>query len=231
MAWRQLLSALRSMSKPFLIVLTLLLVGIGIAAVAVPDNDQPVWVVLCIIGGILTFFLSMMLGFDFRADLDNMELLKVLPMPGWVVAAGQLAAPVLIASTLQLFIFAAAACAFGKPLLLPVIVLLTLTANLALFAIENLLFLLFPSRLFVAQAGDFQALARMYLSFLVKFVVLGFAFGLGAGLGGLTYWLTGGSWAAAGIMAWLVMALEASALVPCVAWAFNHFDPSTDVPA
>lgn len=231
LAWRQLLSALRSMSKPFLIVLVLLLVGIGIGIVEVPD-DAPVWIVLGAVAGMLTFFFfPMMLGFDFRADLDNMELLKVLPMPGWVVAAGQLGAPVLVASLVHILIFGVAACALGKPLLLPAIVLFALTVNVAVFSIENLLFLVYPTRLFQAHPGDFQALARMYLTFLVRFAVLGTAFGLGAGMGAITYWLTGGSWLAAGFTMWLVTALEATALVPCVAWAFRRFDPSTDVPA
>ena len=53
-----------------------------------------------------TVFLTAMLPFDFRGDVDRMAYLKTLPLPPWRLAVGQVVAPVLIVTLLQWLVLA-----------------------------------------------------------------------------------------------------------------------------
>src|SRR5262249_46056673 len=103
--------------------------------------------------------------------------------------------------------------------------------NFLLFALDNLLFLLFPTRLMAATPGDFQALGRNVLFMVAKMTAL-IVVVLAAWLVGLAaYFLAGGSVVIGFIAAWPVVAGCAAALVPFVAWAFVLFDVGRDTPA
>ena len=132
---------------------------------------------------IMTMVVPTLLPFDFRGDVDRMDLLKVLPVPAWRLVVGQLLTPVVVVTLLQCLVvtlvllflspgklwWLLVGCAFFVPL------------NFLIFAIENLLFLWFPSRLVANTPGDFQVLGRQVLLWLAKLfsllVVLGLAFG------------------------------------------------------
>src|SRR6185437_13842340 len=105
-----------------------------------------------------------------------------------------------------------------------------LPINFLLFALDNLLFLLFPTRLMAATPGDFQALGRNVLFLVAKATVL-FMVGLAAGMvGGWVYLVFGENLLLATLAAWPVVVLSAAALVPLVAWAFTIFDVGRDTP-
>src|SRR5205807_1771367 len=112
--------------------------------------------------------------------------------------------------------------------------------NFLLFAMENLFFLLFPTRLAAATPGDFQALGRNVLFLLAKMLVLTLVLFLAA-LAGVVAWLatggtlvngqlTGGSATAAWLAGWPVVALCGTALLPLIAYAFHAFDVGRDTP-
>ncbi|MGH7170392.1 MAG: hypothetical protein ACRELG_08965, partial [Gemmataceae bacterium] len=180
-------------------------------------------------------FMTTILPFDFRGDIDRLALLKTLPLPPWRLAIGQLLAPVLLMTALQCvglavvawtsppsdwLLLACLACAAYVP---PV--------NFLLFAMDNLLFLLFPTRLMAATPGDFQALGRNVLFLAAKATVL-FLVCVAAGiLGWLAYLASGESLLMAALAAWPMVVLSAAALVPLVAWAFTIFDVGRDTPA
>lgn len=229
-AWRQLTSALRGSRG---IVYFLLMMGGGIALpVFFTGNGEPS-VMIGVLSGTLPmlslFLLPQLLQFDFRGDLERIDVLKTLPASASAIAAGELITPVLFATVLELPIviglglfqtewrFALAAAAAFVP-----------AANLLVFAFENLVFLWYPHRLSNLGAGDFQALARQMLVMFLKFVLLGIGAGLAAGAGGLAYWLSDGSWPATLGAAWCVVTALGLALVPFVADAFRRFDPSVD---
>jgi hypothetical protein len=176
-----------------------------------------------------TIMLVANLKFDFRADLDQMPWLKSLPLRPWAVAAGQLAIPVLLLAGCHLAMFALAAAllpALRRPLLAAAV--LVLPFDLLLLGVENLLFLLFPTR-GAAAPGELGAVGRQVVMFLVKIVTIAFAAGLAVGVGlaaaALTHSATAGVAAA-----FATLAAEGIALVPLVALAYARFDPSVDTP-
>jgi hypothetical protein len=221
--WRQLTTALRGLGRLALL-LVILAVTLVVPLVTAGEETEAVLPVMAGLVLWLTMFLSSVLPFDFRSDLDRMAFLKTLPLPSWRLVLGQLLAPVLLLTGVQWLMVAVVllltestrgpmlACAAYAPVF-----------NFLLFALDNLLFLLFPSRLPGASPGDFQALGRGVLTMLAKGLVL-LVVGLGAGLVGLVVGLATGSVTAGVAAAWPIVAACAVALVPLVAWAFRAFD-------
>lgn len=232
-AWRQTTTALRSLGRLAIVVLILAPVMIG--PLFSGERRRSSTEEFLLIGGMLgwlSMLLTTLVPFDFRGDLDRMEVLKTLPIPPWRVVVGQLIAPMLILATLQVICLVS----FGVTMALEVRLLLwgiafVLPLNFLLFGLDNLLFLWFPSRIFATNPGDFQALGRNVLILMVKTVVL---FGTGAaafGLGYLVWYLTGERWDPALLMGWIILATFAGILVPLAASAFRNFDVSRDIPA
>jgi hypothetical protein len=102
--------------------------------------------------------------------------------------------------------------------------------NLLLFALENLLFLWFPTRLMPWTPGDFQMIGRHMLLFFGRILCLGLALGSAAVVGVVVYLIAGRSWPPALIAAWFVLAAYAVGMIPLVALAFRKFDVSRDTP-
>jgi hypothetical protein len=125
--------------------------------------------------------------------------------------------------------FAAAAAALPArrgPLL--TVAALTVPLDLMLMGVENLLFLLFPSR-GAAAPGELAALGRQVVLFLLKLLVVLIAAGIAVGLGALAMAATRVP-AVAVSVTFVVLALEGVGLIPLVALAYTNFDPSTDTP-
>src|SRR5262249_12942502 len=120
----------------------------------------------------LTVIITTLVPYDFRGDLERMEVLKSLPIPPWRPAGGQLLTPVLLLSLVQ-WLFLAAIQAVWRRWEPPLVLCagFALPANLLVFGLDNLLFLWFPSRLVAANPGDFQALGRNVLVLLTKILV------------------------------------------------------------
>jgi hypothetical protein len=102
--------------------------------------------------------------------------------------------------------------------------------NFLLFGLENLFFLLFPTRTLHASPGDFQSFGRQMVVMIAKMFLLGLSAGVAALPGLLAYWLSGWRWPAFALGSWLALVLQAIAVVPFVAWAYRRFDVSTDTP-
>ena len=179
----------------------------------------------------ITFFFTQMVPFDFRGDLDHMESLKSLPLGSVPIAAGQLVVPILILSGIHLVVLAvAAAMVPGAAAVLLAVAVFSVPFNLLLIGVENLLFLLFPTRMQATTPGDLQHVGRLMVLLAVKMLVLVGCFGVAAALGGIAYFVCGRSWIAALSVSWLVLAIGCAALVPCVAAAYRKFDVSLDTP-
>jgi hypothetical protein len=229
-AWRQLTAVPRTRG-PLVILVSFfaMLVGPAIAFAGDEFRDVPLALIVGPLLVWMTVVLSPFVTYDFRGDLDRMDILKSLPIASWRVAVGQLVAPVVLVTGLQWLALAVSAAATGQADgLYGAAALYLLPLNFLLFAIENLMFLWFPSRAMPSAPGDVQALGRYMVIFLAKMLILGVTLStvalVVAGLALASNWATG---LAAG---WVVLAAVAAALVPFVAGAFDRFDVSADTP-
>ncbi len=180
----------------------------------------------------LTIILTRMLPFDFRGDLDHLDWLKSLPIGAAAVASGQLVTPVLLMTSIHWLILGGmAALVYGSPTVLLAMAVFCPLLNWLLFGSENLIFLLYPSRMVSATPGDLQFFGRAMLGVFAKMCFLSAFCGTAAAAGALAFAISGGSWIVALAMAWLVLAGLAVGIVPCVAWAYRRFDVSMDTPA
>jgi hypothetical protein len=247
--WRQLTTATRGLGR---LALVLGLIGLFVVVPLLAQSDEgDGHAPGALIAGLvvwLTVFLTQMVPFDFRGDVDRIAALKALPLAAWRLALGQLLAPVFLVTGAQWATLAAARilrpedsglmlalAAFAPPF------------NFLLFALENSLFLRFPVRVIASTPGDFQSVGRNLMFMVAKLAALlavgGGALAVGL-LAGLLTWfvlsfaghldaeaLTSLAYTAGGAAAWLVLALSALALLPIVALAFNAFDVGRDTPA
>ena len=229
--WRQLTAALRGVRR-LVIVLCILAALLSVPFLgSALDQEETLGVTAAGLGVWLSIFLTALVPFDFRGDIDRIGALKTLPIAPWPLVIGQLLTPVLMLTLLQWLALGVALAA--SPASSAIILALAAFApvfNFVLVALENLLFLLFPIRLTAATPGDFQAMGRNVLLSLGKVIGLGVVAGVAALVGTAIAVLTGNLWlgVAAG---WPVVACAGAALVPLVALAFEWFDAGRDMPA
>lgn len=235
--WRQLTAAIRS---PWWLMVILIFSAMVImpALLTPPPSPEAQFREGIVLGMGITIIIMMflmvppMLPFDFRGDLDRMDQLKLLPLPTWRLVMGQLLAPVLLITVVQTLLLLVLLPAWGELELRLLAALPFLpSVNLFIFAIENIFFLLFPTRLVATSPGDFHTLGRHMLLWLVKFLATAIVFGGAFGLALLAFLLLGHSWTAALTVAWLIVTVTAAGMVPLVGFAFDNFDVSRDVPA
>jgi hypothetical protein len=251
--WRQLTTALRNWGRLVLalVVLGMFVMGPVIAGTRLAPPGQEVELEgLAVALGAMVLFVSMLLTglipFDFRGDVDRIAVLKALPLASWRLALGEVLASVVVLTLLQWLAMAAVGVVLGEaePLLL-LFGVFAVPFNFLLFALENLLFLLFPTRLTATTPGDFQALGRNVVLLLAKLLLLLVILAV-AGLAIVAVYLALGvvanfsarlgrplevSLAPALYVGWFVLAAAGAALVPLVAWAFDRFDVGRDTPA
>ncbi len=181
----------------------------------------------------LTIIFTFLLQFDFRSDLEQLEWLKTMPVSPFGVAVGQLALPAVLASVVQGGLIAGLALGTSDTMLARVlwaVLPFVVPLNLLLFALENFLFLVYPTRAAGFRPGDLQGFLRQIILFVVKLVLL-FVGSLLATLVGVGVYLASGSILLAIFTGWATLMLQAVAVVPMVGWAYDRFDPSTDQPA
>ncbi len=240
LAWRQLTTALRSL-RPVLIfvgIFSLIVVGSWLALGTIEEADVRAggWVIGSTVLGMTVAMLTPLLTFDFRGDIDRMDLLKALPMPGWRVALGQLIAPTLVLSAVQLFVIGLVQAFWGGVgALLAGVALFALPFNFLSFGLENLMFLWFPSRPAPAAPGDFQMMGRQTLMMAAKFAALLLvivpAAVAGVAAGVLAAWLFDTDPVPPALaVGCVVMTALAAGVIPLLAMAFRRFDVSRDTP-
>jgi hypothetical protein len=235
-AWRQLTTALRSqqllLGYLFLLAIILLIPLIG----SQKTGSAPSHLATLTVGAMawITFLLAPMITFDFRGDLERMDILKTLPLRASRIVLGQVLTPVLIVSLVQwLFLVVLIVLGYRLDLLVGAIPFV-LPLNLLLFGIENLLFLWYPSPPPAAMAGNYQMMGRNMLLMLAKFLITGLIGGITGLVAALVYLLMelvqGPSLLASLTVAWLLITGFAIGLVPLVALAFRRFDVARDMP-
>jgi hypothetical protein len=228
-AWRQFTTALRTSRGTlfFLLIMSCSVAPAFLAAkgnAAIPIATASLW---------MTVILSMMLKFDFRGELEQMDWMKTLPISPTAMAAGQLAAPVVVLTIVQTILMLSAAyiapphhrimLLAASPFLFPF--------NLLMTGMDNLLFLLYPTRTAGMSPGDVGMMGRTIVFFILKIIGVMTVCGIAFTLGAIAYFVSGRSMSAGGIGAFIALCAMSLAIVPCVGSAFRKFDPSFDTPA
>lgn len=178
-------------------------------------------------GAYFTILVSMWLRLDFRADYENLDYLKTLPIRPICLAIGQVSAPSLAAFTFQ--VTPALGFALGSGVLSPYwpFALLLVPANIVWFAIDNAFYLRSPSPMTTGPTPDPSLIGRHMITGGAQVLFVGAVAGLTAGAAWLS-WMATGSLAVAWIAAWLVAIPCVAAVVRLTAIAFRDLDISGD---
>jgi hypothetical protein len=235
LAWRQLITAVRSL-RGLLLFLAIFTVGMLVPLAFGLAGDRPENRLLgqgLAYGllGMSLLTLPSMITFDFRGDVDRIDVLKSLPVAAWRLVVGQIAVPVLLLTLIQVGLLALIQLVWGgvAAVLGPVLVL-SVPVNFLSFEVDNLMFLWFPTRQVPSSPADFQMMGRQMLVLLAKFLILGLACGIAGAAGTVLYLFAGESLSLALSAGWLLLVLFAAALVPLLALAFRNFDVARDTP-
>ncbi len=230
-AWRQLIGAARSSRALFIL---LLIIGSAAAAFVAQlhsgGSAASLGKMIGTVGWMNVVFISM-LKFDFRDELDRLDLLRSLPVSPIAVAAAEVFTPVAVLTAMQATLLIAVAVCFKHAwqFVIPAAVF-AVPFNVLHVGIENLLFLMFPLRSAGLIAGDMQLFGRQMVIFCCKFFLLLTGLSVAAAVGTVGYILGHQSWLAFGAVAWVALSLAAAATIPLLARAYSRFDPSMDTP-
>ena len=231
--WRQMTGALGNPGRLVGVVAMVAATPIIMIAVAPRDGRQaePIAYVCMGMIGWMSIILSILIPFDFRGDVDMMEELKSLPITPTRIAIGQLLTPTLVATVTQaIAMFAVIVGMKGTGVVAWTFLAFLLPVNFLFYAVENLLFLWYPTRI-VAGQFDVMAVGRQVLFLLAKAIGLGVGLGLASLVGAGVYFLAGRNILPALVLAWFAMLGVALAAIPLVGQAFRKFDVTSDVPA
>ncbi len=231
--WRQLISAFRSRRVLGLLIFVTLMSSIGPIVATLSNQksmDEALPYTVAGMGLFMSIMLSHTLAFDFRSDVDRMEVLKSLPIPAWRIVVGQLLTPVICISLYQIVLLTLVYVTMGRVgLILGFALFLSWPINLLLTGIDNLMFLLFPTRMAPQNPGDFSNAGRQMLLLLGKGLGVMIGIGLPGTFGGITYLITNS--VALALVAALVPALAICALpIPLTTLAFIRYDVARDTP-
>ena len=229
-AWRQLVGAVRS-SRALLILM--IVIGVAGGTFIMKHRGGSFASLQELLGAVIwmNMVLISMLKFDFRDELDRLDLLRSLPISPIAVAAAELLTPVVVLSAMQATLLIAVTVCFkdGWKIALPAAAF-AVPFNVLYVGIENLLFLMFPLRSAGLIAGDMQLFGRQMVIFPCKFLLLLVALTIAAAVGTIGFIIGNKSWPAFGAVAWVGLSLVAAAMIPLVASAYSRFDPSIDTP-
>ncbi|MEO0653885.1 MAG: hypothetical protein AAFY77_03350 [Pseudomonadota bacterium] len=220
---RQALNALRNSFK---------LIGVfaGLAACIVPVSlalGAPVTdaQTLMIIYVFIAFILPRNLVCDFRGDLSRMEIYKTLPIAPWRICAGQLVVQVLLGYAIALTVIASA-LVFDEAVTTQVALTLAafaLPLTFLIYAVENTVHLLFPTKLVAMGRADFEFLGRSIVEFIAKTVFVFAAIAASGAVGLVTFRMMGATLVLPGLASWLTLTLIGLLTLVALQSAFRRF--------
>lgn len=222
-AARQALNALRNSMK-------LIIVFVGLAACIVPVSlalGTPVTdaQTLMIIYVFIAFILPRNLVCDFRGDLSRMEIYKTLPVAPWRICAGQLVVQVLLGYGIALMIIASA-LVFEEsvtPQVALILAAFALPLTFLIYAVENTVHLLFPTKLVAMGRADFEFLGRSIVEFIAKTIFVFAAIAASGAVGLVTFKMTGTTLVLPGLASWLTVFLIGLLTLVALQYAFRRF--------
>jgi hypothetical protein len=230
--WRQcLLFVRRSQGLVFLVLIVAVMGGVFFLVSGHSSDKSQYIVPLAILAGLAyqSLLASMQLPVGFRSDLDRMDWLKSLPLHPAAVVCGQISGVALLLSLVQATLLLAAwAIIGGAYQIYAAGLVLLMPVNLLCFAVENLVFLVFPMRMSAATAGDFQFMGKFMLLAMLKMLLLLIGLAI-ASVGAIVYLIVPQLWLAVGCCLLLLSIVDAF-IVFLATRAFVRFDVSLDTP-
>ncbi len=231
MAWRQAMRLIRS-SKRLYLVPAMILIGALLGGHFVSGNLTEDLAEVSGPGSMgialyITFIIAKMVSFDFRGDLQHLEMFKTYPIKPSALVTGQIVVPVLLLTAFQMTIVGAGAILSGQVRWLMLTLVFAPLINALLMSTQNYFFLLMPERM---HSQNIQAMGQNMISMMLTALSMFGAILVAAAIGAPAYFITD-SYAVAGILAWLVLCVEVIAGISLVARAFDKFDPTKDIPA
>ena len=222
-AARQALNALRNSSK-------LILVFGGLAACIVPISaalGAPVTEAqtLMITYIFIAFIVPRNIVCDFRGDLSRMEIYKTLPIAPWRICTGQLVVQTLLGYLIALTIIASA-LVFEESVTTRIALVLAafaLPLTFLIYAVENTVHLLFPTKLVAMGRADFEFLGRSIVEFIAKTIFVFAAMAASIAVGLATLGRMGPTLVLPGLASWLTLALIGLLTLVALQFAFRRF--------
>jgi hypothetical protein len=222
-AMRQALNALRN-SLRLIIVFGGLAASIApiSAALGAPVTEAQTMMIIYIF---IAFILPRNLVCDFRGDLSRMEIYKTLPIAPWRICAGQLVVQTLLAYGITLVIIASA-LVFEARVTTQVALILAafaLPLTFLVYAVENTVHLLFPTKLVAMGRADFEFLGRSIVEFIAKTVFVLAAVAASIAVGLATFRMTGPTLVLPVLASWLTLTLIGILTLVALQYAFRRF--------
>ena len=222
-AARQVLNALRNS-------LRLIVVFIGLAAcippvslaLGAPATDAQTLMIIYIF---IAFILPRNMVCDFRGDLSRMEIYKTLPIAPWRICASQLVVQTLLAYAIALTIIASA-LVFDEKVTTQVALLLAafaLPLTFLIYAVENTIHLLFPTKLVAMGRADFEFLGRSIVEFIAKTIFVFAAVVASGAVGLFTLRMVGTTLVLPGLASWLTLTVIGFLTLVALEYAFRRF--------
>jgi hypothetical protein len=222
-AWRQALNALRNSSKLFA-------VFVGLAACIAPASaalGAPVTQghTMTMIYVFIAFILPRNLICDFRGDLSRMEIYKALPIAAWRICAGQMVVQVLLAYAVALTIILSAFVFEGivTAQIALILAAFALPLTFLIYALENTLHLLFPTKLVAMGRADFEFLGRSIVEFIAKSIIVLSAMAASGAVGLITFQTMVPTLFWSGLASWLTLTLFGLLMLIALQFAFRRF--------
>ena len=235
-AWLKFVAMMRKARGTVLFsVLVVALVAVGFPLILQPGGADDELIGAGMIAAVGSMYLAAGLRFDFRQDLDQMDLVKTWPVaPARIFVATILPEVLLITLLLSGAALTRAAFKGFRPELLPILFFQPLV-TFAWIAVDNAVYLYAPVRFTPGQEGALQHMGRSLLLLLLRFTLLAVALAaagapavalvLGSDKLGLDESL---AWMIALSYAWLVLLLVDVALSFGGGWILSRFDVARD---
>jgi len=129
-------------------------------------------------------YLASGLRFDFRAELDRMEILRAWPLPSWkVFLAGVLPVTLFVAVFVSLVIALRGVLLDDMSSTVWIAIASTPLAAYLWIALDNVMFLLFPVRFVPGMGGALQHSGRALLMVLLRLLLIALVLAVAAGFG------------------------------------------------
>ncbi len=238
-AWRKTAAIVRKAKGAFWVSVLALLFISAFSTLAIPDGEEQVkaqWtpVLFALLG---TFYLCAGLRFDFREELERMEVIRAWPLAPAGVFLATLLPEVVVVSVLLSGAVLLQALLLSRlhPVLLGIVPCLPFLV-LSWVALDNAVFLFAPVRVVPGHEGALQNAGRGLLLMFVRMLFLGLVLFLGGGAalaaGFGTRELLGWSTTASAAAAFAVLALALAALDLFLIWlggqVLQRFDVARD---
>ncbi len=222
-AWRQARNAARNSFKVIVVFVGIAAcVGPLVAAVGISVTDPRALTIIYLLFG---FFLPRTLVCDFRGELSRMEIYKTLPIAPWRICAGQLVVQVLLSYFIALTMIVSILVFEDRVITSVALVLaaFALPLTMLIYAVENTIHLLFPTKLVPMGRADFEFLGRSLVEFIAKAIVILAAAAASAAVGLATFATIRTSLVLPALASWITLTLIGLLTLVAMQYAFRRF--------